>query len=357
MDEAARRLIAEDARWAGDLLTSVLETSGASRSALSMVLFEHSARVVAEGVDAARKGSMQIGVEHRLVGLPAALHPMTIAARHATKMSEGRRIGQPSVEQLLLDTHRAHRRQFFGRAPRILHPWLADLSVISIGSTHVATSVALQFQLGAAPADAFDDLGPAVSKAAEQQISTLATLAGLAGDQSSLRPRFDLRSAGVGSFRDERLRRLAVARYGRLPLAESMVLLATEGRVNVAFTVLAATAAGAPGPTFRARYLTLVHVLRDLRRLLQRHGGAAPRLSDLASLLTEPSIVRLLADKGASDLRSRLMHYWLRSERLELHDGAPLLGLVEAVYPGRSFEELSEETDRMLGSLQQHLAR
>lgn len=206
----------------------------------------------------------------------------------------------------------------------------------------------LQFQYGAGPDVTLEQLGPLLGKVAYQHGQILTVLGALGLDTSA--PSSTLDISALAPLRSIDGRSVVAERsYLRLPIGEALELAAIEGQVNTALHLLACGEAAYPGPVFRARFLTLVHVLRSIDQIAHATAVEHPRAaSQLRELVSGKFARELLDGKAAALLRARLMHYSIRSNQVVLRTDAPLLRLVEASWPAWT---TAEPADASLSSL------
>lgn len=349
LDAGIRALIAEDARWVADMMLSTQRSRDDVAAIAPQMLLGFSSRIVVEGARTARSKSVAAAARPVVDLLPGQDDPLIVAARHASKLTDGVEAGSSELARQLVVLRDAHRKSLFGLAPRFLWGRLADLALVRAGDVRLGLSVPLQFQYGAAPSVTWQQLGQFLAEVARRHGQVLAVLTAL--DPRLPTPSAELDLSGIPRLHATDTRSSVVQReYLQLPIGEALQLAAIEGQVNTALYLLTCGEGIYPGPVLRARFLTLVHAVRSIQKIAEAIAAAHPaKAARLRSLLLDGFVQELLTGREAADLRARLMHYSIRSDRVVLESERPLLGLVEASWPVMTAEDL---TARSLSALQ-----
>lgn len=141
------------------------------------------------------------------------------------------------------------------------------------------------------------------------------------------------------------------------PLSVKLLLLMLETEMNGLDLVVPLSESRHPGPVFRARVVTLFHVLRTLDAVLTAHGDAkGPGTEGVRALLASAEARQVIGDSGMSKVRNRCVHYEIR-EKVDLAPDRPMYGLVEALYPGSDFGALDATTRSLTSKTAEVLSR
>jgi hypothetical protein len=90
---------------------------------------------------------------------------------------------------------------------------------------------------------------------------------------------------------------------------------------------------------FRAQALTAYHALTALRQVAQRRPGSrTDGMQALRAVLSDPPAERLLSPAGKR-VRNQCMHYAITDARILPDPSLPMFGLVEAVFPGSTWQD------------------
>lgn len=71
----------------------------------------------------------------------------------------------------------------------------------------------------------------------------------------------------------------------------------------------------------------------------------------MSKLLASGPVRSILDERGYRLLRNRSMHYEIRQENFELDARRPMLGIVEAMLPGRTFRDVDVRLRSVLAEL------
>jgi len=346
-------MIAQDARWVADALLST-QSAGKASGVLPFALMGHSARIVYEGSVAIRSSNIDMGLPE-LAGLLEDRYAGVVArARHAGKFLDD---SKKAFEDLLgemvefLDLHHA---EFSGNAVWFARRFESDLGLFSVPSGRiVASTIPVQFRAGVQSMVKLSDLGQLLFEIAEEQGRVLLVLASADGDSTPPGPTVGYAPLGRVAAKDRKAVKYLADRYDpAFPTETKLLLLMVEGEVNTTDLVLPLTEPGHEEAVFRGRTVSLFHSLRAVKEILSAYPSAeAVATNTMRSLIDEQPTRRLLEDDGIRKVRNRCMHYEIRDSMLSLVPELPMFGIVESLYPGRTFDDLNEEVRAMASRL------
>ncbi|MCU1470047.1 MAG: hypothetical protein JWQ39_1196 [Glaciihabitans sp.] len=353
----SRALIAQDARWISGAISSASDPTTGS-APMALLLLSHSSRIVYEGSIAIRSANPNLGVPPLAALLPPANDPITERARHATKLLDDNRKTMASLLHDMREYFDTHHFEFSGNAVWFAR-WLeSDLGLTFFQGHLLYATIPLQFRLGIPPSIPPSAFGSTMNEVARQQGSALAVLAAADGHNNETRSKISFTGIAPVAYRDRKAHRYLARRYDlAFTMEAKLLMLVLEGEAASAHLLLPHTATGHEEAVFRARIVSLHHLVSSLRSVLDFHPAArAPKTSRLRSLLAEPSLDRFLNDPGARRVRNRSMHYEIRDGDTAIDPTAPMFGIVEASYPGHTFDELNREVEVALARVADALA-
>lgn len=339
---AARRLVAEDARWVADIAFSS-QRAGECRAYPALLLGHHFVRIAFEGARAVRSANPHVGWPLFADLLKEEFADITQRARHVSKLLDDNR---KSYEEVLSDLHGVYEhnnRTLTGNAPRYLR-WLeTDLGVYSMGDSVVGSSIPMAYRLGLDPSRSTIISGESVSAVSEEWGSTMAVLMVTALEQPIKDGVLTLGGCGVSS-RDRLAKRYLDRCYEpEFPIELKLLLLMIEGDLNTNRLYLPLTQAGHEMPVFRARVVTLYHSLTSVQRVLTRYLQLdTVGMRSLRGLLADGPTRRILSS-GGRQVRNRCVHYQMDDPAILPNLTLPMFGLVEAVCPGMTWEEFNKD--------------
>lgn len=342
---AALAMAAQDARWIGSTILS--STDGA----LSMSLLGHSARVVYEGRLAL--ASRNTGGRAELVALlPAESSEAITRARHATKMLDDTKTGFADFLSSMGEYQRLHHAQFTGNAVWFARHLETDLGLYLVAGRVLSGTIPLQFRLGASPELDIEELGKYCYESAADQGRVLAVLARADGSNSTITPSANLSRIPPISNDDRDSARYLAHRYDpALPIEAKLLLLMIEGEATVSDVVLPETTYGHHEAVFRARMVSLFHILSSLANVLQTYPSAlSEKTQTVRRIMNEDATSRFLHDPDLRKIRNRCMHYEMRGTALRLDSAAPMFGIVEALSDS-TYSQLNEKVASLFGRI------
>lgn len=343
--QAARFMVAQDARWIADALQSTQRHRSGS-GWLPLVLNGHSARIVYEGSAALLSPDPNVGVPPLAALLEDRFADVIARARHAGKLLDDTKKSYAQLREELGAFYAAHRQEFSGNAVRLAR-WLeSDLGLFSApGGKILGSTITGQFRLGVSSEAGLADLGPRLFEVAQEQGGALAVLSAAAGDTTPPLSTFDYAALGRMVGKDRKAAKYLAGRYDPvMSLETKLLLLMVEGEVNTTDVLLPLTESGHEEAVFRARVVSTFHALRAVEEVLASAPSAqSSGTGRVRALLSEPSTRQMLDDARARRVRNRCMHYEIRGGSVVLDPHQPMFGIVEALWPERSFEELNAD--------------
>lgn len=340
----ARAMIAEDAHWVADVVTS--STSTGSGAVLALALGHLFARICYEGALALR--SARIGIPILADLLNERHSATTTRTRHTVKVLDDTKKSEEDVLSELRAVHESVHAALM-RQGSPLRRWLStDLGLHIVNGSVVVVTTPTAFRLGLDVTDLHSMAGENLHEVVHEWGQTTIVLTAATGqpfnpDEGTL----DFGNVKI-DYRDRVTSRYLSGRFDSAFSTEEKLLLAMlEADLSTSLVLLPLTEHGHEMAVFRARVITLLHGLHALQRLLARH----PRLESdgtrsLRRLLADAPTGRLLG-RGGTAVRNRCMHYELRDPRIVLDPALPMAGIVEAVYPGATWEVFESDVLRV----------
>jgi len=351
---AARKNLAEDARWAMD---AVLSRDGAPGFApyVGLLLNHHFVRIAYEGAIAIRSGNAHVGIPDLAVLLDDTFAPITARARHLTKMLDNNKKSYADILSEFAADWEQHRNAFTGRAVRLAR-WLeTDLGLYFVDGALVGATVPLGYRLGLDPEQPGSMWGADLAAVTHEWGGVLAVLGAAALDFSE--PAATLNLAGIRvTSRDRRAERYLAGRFdSQFPVELKLLILMIEGDLNTARLILPHTASGHLSAEFRVRTVTCYHCLSALKRICEQYPNLQTSgLSGMREILNGDNAQRLLSSAGQK-IRNRSVHYEMNDPAIIPDLDLPMSGLVEAICSGRSWDsfdqDVREVTDRLAAFL------
>lgn len=353
---AARRMMAEDARWIGDAMLST--QSGAALGGLALVLLGHSSRIVYEGFRALNSSTIRPDVEPLAQILPAEHSSVITNARHATKFLDDSKRSFENVLEALNEVLIAHQAEFLGNSVKWARFLETDLGLFSLRGQLIGATVPLAFRSGVPVGLTTSEVGSALRGVAEEQGGILAVLAAVDLAQIEIAPTINYVATGRLSSKDVRIGPYLSGRYDpRFSDNEKLLLLMLESEIGTTSSVLPITSPSHTEAVFRARFVSVFHTVSSIRAILERHPDTVtPGASQLRSLLGDRSTVALLSGPGPRQLRNRCVHYEITDPRLAIRLDAPMFGFVETFMPALTLEQLDRELKGLSERLTETLA-
>lgn len=347
---AARLLLAEDARWVGDVVLSA-SADEQSQAYPALLLGHHFVRIVYEGSQALRSAKPEVGWPPLASMLQHEYGAVTSRARHMTKLLDDTKRSYDQVLAEMQDAKAVSIATLTGKA----HPWFqwaeTDLGLYMIERSVVGASIPMAYRLALHPGDPERMAGEDIHAVTHEWGSAVAVLAAAALDASEMRPTLAL-DAHI-KYKDRLASRYLKNRYEpEFDDAEKLLLLMIEGDFNTNRLYLPLTQSGHEGPCLRARIVTTYHSLTALRHILDRHSGLdTAGVRSVRGILADPAAKRLCSQDGKM-VRNRSVHYQMDDPSIIPDFNKPMFGIIEAVAPSFTWETL--DTD--LRSLEDQLA-
>ena len=339
---AARKSLAEDARWAAD---TVLSGNGIPefRPYVGLLLGHHFVRIAYEGAAALRSGNPHVGIPILAALLNDTFAQITARARHLTKMLDNKKKSYADILSDLAAELEEHHDALAGKAVRAAR-WLeTDLGLYFVDGALVGATVPIAYRLGMNPAQPAVMWGADRNAITKEWGATLAVLGAATFDLSEQEATLDLTGIHV-THRDRRADRYLAGRFDPQFSPElKLLILMIEADLNTARLILPRTARGHRNAEFRARTVTCYHCLSALRRICDQHPNLNTKgLTGLRAVLTDAPAQRLLSPIGEK-VRNRCVHYEMNDPAIIPDLARPMNGLVEAICSGWSWESFDQD--------------
>lgn len=352
---AARQMVAEDARWGMDVVLSgrqAIDIEGY----IPLLLGHHMVRIAYEGVLMLRSPNPHVGVPKLAALLRERYAAITARARHVTKLLDDT---NKSYDDVLLDLESVlaeHHNRLTGNTFRWAR-WLeTDLGLFCCEEKLAGATVPTAYRLGLNITDAGTISGEDLLAVSEEWGGTLVVLGAAALDGGAPTATIDFtRSCGI-TYRNQLASRYFPRRFEPdFPDSLKALLLLIEGDLNTARTLLLHTAADHVQPAFRARTITVYHSLTALKQIADRYPQRdTAGMLGLRALLADGPTRRLLSPDGRK-VRNRCMHYPLNDPAVLINPSLPMFGIVEAVYPGNTWERFNTDVASVTDRIADHL--
>lgn len=149
---AARRMLAEDARWVADIVYSS-RNAGDCRAYPALLLGHHFVRIAYEGAKAIRSTNPNVGWPELTELLKEEYAPITERARHVSKLLDDTKKSYDDVLAELRAVQEDNTKSLTGKAPRLLR-WLeSDLGLYSLAGSIVGATMPIAYRLALDPKD------------------------------------------------------------------------------------------------------------------------------------------------------------------------------------------------------------
>jgi len=352
---AARKSVAEDARWAMDTLLSGNKVPGLAPY-VGLLLGHHFVRIAYEGAIAIGSANPFMGIPELAALLSGRFAQVTERARHLTKMLDNTKKTYADVLSEFAAELKIHHDALTGNAVRLAR-WLeTDLGLFYVDGALVGATVPIAYRLGLHPANPATMWGADLNAITMEWGETLAVLGAATFNDSEPEATLDLAGIRVTS-RDRRADRYLASRFDpQFPPELKMLILMIESDLNTARLILPRTARGHQGAEFRARTVTAYHCLSALKRISDQHPGLSTSgLDGLRALLADAAAQRLLSTAGEK-VRNRSVHYEMNDPAIHPDLTRPMNGIVEAVWTGRSWEAFDRDIREVTERTAEHLA-
>lgn len=337
---AARRLVAEDARWVADIVLSS-QDAGERQAYPALLLGHHFVRIAYEGAQTLRSGNPDVGCPELADLIKDQYADITSRARHMSKLLDDT---QKSDDDLLSEMREAYNlchESLTGNARRGFR-WLeTDLGLYLMQGRVVGASTPIAYRLGLDPSAPHLMAGESLTAVTNEWGGAMAVLASADLEPPREHGRLTLGNCGI-TYKDKLTSRYLARSYEPdFPVELKLFLLMIEADLNANCLYLPLTEHGHEGPAFRARVVTVYHSLTALRRVLDANSSTdTDGTRAIRELLDSPATQRLLAPAGKR-VRNRSVHYEIREATIHPEFAQPMLGLVEAVNPETTFLEFN----------------
>lgn len=339
---AARKNLAEDARWAMDAILSG-NTVPEVGPLVGLILGHHFVRIAYEGAIAIRSASPHVGVPALAALLNDRFAQVTANARHLTKMLDNKKKTYADVLSELAAELEVHHDALTGNAVRLAR-WLeTDLGLYYVRDALVGATVPIAYRLGLHPTQPTSMWGADLDAITGEWGGTLAVLGAVTLDPSEPKATLDLAGIRV-TYQDRWAGHYLASRFdSQFPPELKILILMIEGDLNTARLMLPRMARDHRNAEFRARIVTAYHCLSALKRISDQYPGLSTKgLRGLRTLLADASSQRLLSPTGEK-VRNRSVHYEMNDPAIFPDLARPMNGLVEAVCAGQSWEAFDRD--------------
>lgn len=351
---AARLLLAEDARWIGDIVISA-EGHEDSMAYPALLLGHHFIRIVYEGTKALRSPKPEVGWPPLAAVLQERYGAVTARARHVTKLLDDTKKSYEEVLAEIRDAYEISHRALTGHS----RPWFrwaeTDLGLYMIGHDIVGASIPMAYRLALDPINSGLMFGEDLHEVSREWGGTVARLAVAALDASKIQPTLSFAQRSV-TYKDRLASRYLARRFeAEFPDELKLLLLMIEGDLNTNRLYLPLTEPGHEGPCLRARVITVYHSLTALQRVLDKYPALdTPGVRGIQEVIADPAAQRLLSRHGRL-IRNRCVHYQMDDRSILPDLNLPMYGIIESVAPGTTWQsldaDLREVGDRLAGTL------
>lgn len=339
---AARKNLAEDARWAMDTILSGNEIPEFGPY-IGLLLSHHFVRIAYEGAAAIRSSNPHVGIPALAALLDDTFAQITASARHLTKMLDNNKKSYTDILSEFAAELTEHRDALTGKAVRLAR-WLeTDLGLYFVDGALVGATVPIAYRLGLNPAQPASMWGADLNAITKEWGATLAVLGAATFDPSAPEATLNLRGIRV-TYRDRRADRYLAGRFEpQFPLELKLLILLIEGDLNTVRLILPRTARGYQSAEFRARTVTCYHCLSSLRRICDQYPNLDTKgLSGVRAILADAPAQRLLSPTGEK-IRNRSVHYEMNDPAILPDLARPMSGLVETICSGWSWESFDQD--------------
>lgn len=332
--QASYAMATQDGVWASRLVASTQAAAPAARGYLSLLSIHHIIRIVHE-VRRLLCAPEPFGKPAHAARLSQGLVDDWTARTRSKLLDDKKKTGAQIFSQV--DTANQDAYDYFLRPRfRFLRPFAKDLGIVRVNGTVAASTTGISYRSTVAPDTAGSDMR-ARSSGWGNDIRVL--LDANPNLTSPIEGLFDFSGLSVNST-DYKSKDFFADRYGALTSSQKLTLLLIEGDVNTSLHYLPQTEVGSPEPVFRMRLADLVHDLSTLSKMADasQPGEFAPVLP----ILRSDAAQHLIGPKGRM-VRNLAVHYAITDPTVHPRPDRPMFGLVEAVYPGMTWEHLNAD--------------
>jgi hypothetical protein len=336
-------MVAEDARWAMDLVLSAQRLPEFSPY-LALTLGHHFVRIAYEGAATLRSRIRMLASRDSPTCWTTPSPQSQNEGRHVTKLLDDDKKSYERVLDELDQVITEHRSTFTGNAAWWAR-WLeSDLGLYVAEGRLLGASWPTAYRLGVSVETDGTIAGHDLQAVTEEWGGTLAVLGAAALDGIEPTPTLDLGGVPPIVGRDTRSDRYLRRRFeDQFPDALKVLLLAIEGEMNTLTTIVSHSEPGHELPVFRARTIALYHSLTALSRIADRYDFVKSKgMSALGILLADGAVEALLSSPGKV-VRNRCMHYEIKDLRVAIDPSLPMFGIVESVFPGESWVSFNDK--------------
>jgi hypothetical protein len=346
----ARAMLAEDARWAIDLIRSSESTP--LMGVVGLTFARHFVRIVHEGRELLASQEAPPGLPD-IAHLLRDNHPdIDARVRSAIKLTDDTATNVGDISDRLVETARSHSESLKAQTRvSVLRALGRDLGFHTVDGRPVVATVSTGLLLGINPMLPNFQHGEPIQELTQEWSHNLLVMSAALDATVPNERTLSLASIAVG-FRDVHWKQYVDARFGRdFPRGLSLLLLAVEAEVGVATALLPACATGYPGTDFRLRTITAYHAARALLAVSNESPvaseGRLPTLRDRLSTIGTDRVV----SSGGRLVRNRCTHYMFNDPAISVDLARPMFGLIEGVFPSQSYERHDSDVDRTLESI------
>jgi hypothetical protein len=321
-----------------------------------LVMGHHFVRIAYEGTIAIRSGNPRVGIPVLAALLQDKYAAITTRAQHLTKLLDNTKKSYTEVLTDLASEMKVHHGALTGNAFRVMR-WLeTDLGLYFLDRATIGATIPLAYRLGLNPVHTSSISGADLLAVSEEWGGTLVVLGAAALDASEPTPTLDLSDVRIG-YRDRLAAKYLLARVDpQFPPELKVLLLLIEGDLNTARLLLPRTSPGHEGAVFRAQVITAYHCVSALQQICDTYTARdTPGLRRLRSLLSDEPTLRLLSPDGTK-VRNRSVHYEISDPAIVPDPARPMYGLVEAVYPGLTWEAFDTNVREVITRVAELLA-
>ena len=333
----SRTILAEDSRWAMDVVLSARKVDHLT-GYVALAMGHHFVRIAYEGAITVQSSNPMVGIPELARLLQPEYETITARARHLTKLLDNTKRSYTGVLTDLSSEMKLHHEALTGNAIRGAR-WLEkDLGLYYLDRAMIGATTPIAYRLGLNPTQTESISNADLLAVSKEWGRTLVVLGAVALDPSEPTSTLDLSNTHI-DCRDRLASRYLSTRFDRQfsPGLKALLLL-IEGDLNAARFLLPRTSLGHEGAVFRAHVITAYHSLSAFQQICDACTGSETRgLHTLRALLSDERTQRLLSP-GGKKVRNRSVHYEIRDPAIIPDLARPMYGLVEAVYPERTWE-------------------
>ena len=345
---ASYRMASQDGVWVSRLVKSTEAAAPDARGYLPLLTMHHLIRIVHE--------------VRRLLRAPEPFGTPAHAARLSQELVDD---GTARTRSKLLNDKKKTAAQVFSDVDtanqdaydlflqprfRFLLPFAKDLGIVRVDGFVASSTTGISYRSTVAPDTAGSDMLARSSRWGNDIRVLLEAAPGLTPQTEGL---FNFSGLSVTST-DYKSKDFLVDRYGALTASQKLTLLLIEGDMNTSLHYFPLAEVGSQESVFRMRLADLVHDLSSLSKMVD---AAQPGEFDpVLPVLRSDAAQRVIDPKGRL-VRNLAVHYALTDPNIHLRPDRSMLGLVEAVYPGMTWEQLNADMLEVTQKLSTALAQ